>query len=48
VQHAQGLLGLIWFDYNDYSGHDWQVDKDPAEPAAFRSGATSYLAAAGH
>jgi hypothetical protein len=48
VQHAPGLLGLIWFDYNAYSGHNWKIDADPAALAAFRSGVTSYQRAAGH
>jgi hypothetical protein len=48
VQHAEGLLGLIWFDYNAYSGHDWKIDQDPAALAAFRSGVISYQRLAGH
>jgi hypothetical protein len=48
VQHAQGLLGLIWFDYYTYSGHNWKIDNDPAALAAFRSGVNSYLHAVGH
>jgi hypothetical protein len=40
--HASGLLGLIWFDYNKYKNHNWNLDNDPTGLAAFRSGQASY------
>lgn len=45
AEHASGLLGLIWFDYNLYKNHDWKLDQDPKSLAAFRSGMASYQGA---
>jgi hypothetical protein len=36
---AARIAGIIWFDYNKYSGHDWYIDNDPAALAAFRKAA---------
>jgi mannan endo-1,4-beta-mannosidase len=37
-----GILGFIWFDYNEEStqGNDWVIDDDPGALAVFRSEAT--------
>lgn len=36
------ITGVIWFDYNKYSTHNWRIDGDPAALAAFRKAARSY------
>ena len=40
--HEAGIIGVIWFDYYKYSGHDWFIDNDPAALAAFRKAAEAY------
>jgi mannan endo-1,4-beta-mannosidase len=47
VAKTPGLLGLIWFDYNKNSQHNWYFNNDPTALAAFRAGATAYLNGAG-
>jgi len=42
-----GLLGLIYFDQDKTSVHNWYINNDPSALAAFRAGASSYLSAAG-
>ena len=44
---TRGLLGLIYFDYDKGTGHDWYINNDPPALAAFKSGATGYLTGAG-
>jgi mannan endo-1,4-beta-mannosidase len=44
---TKGLLGLIYFDYDKGTGHDWYINNDPPALAAFKSGATAYLSGAG-
>jgi mannan endo-1,4-beta-mannosidase len=42
-----GLLGLIYFDFDKTSVHNWYINNDPPALAAFRAGASSYLSTAG-
>jgi mannan endo-1,4-beta-mannosidase len=42
-----GLLGLIYFDENKTSVHDWYINDDPPALTAFRAGASAYLKSAG-
>lgn len=42
-----GLIGLIWFDYDKTSVHDWYINNDPSALTAFRSAAATYLKSAG-
>jgi len=37
-----GIIGVIWFDYYKYPGHDWVIDNDPAALNAFRYAAEMY------
>jgi len=37
-----GIVGIIWFDYHKYVGHNWFIDNDPAALAAFRQAADAY------
>ena len=47
VEKTPGLLGLIYFDYDKTSVHDWYINNDPSALAAFQAGASSYLGTAG-
>jgi hypothetical protein len=38
-----GLIGLIYFDYNKTTVHDWYINNDPPALSAFKSGASGYL-----
>jgi hypothetical protein len=42
-----GLLGLIYFDFDKNSVHNWYINNDPSARAAFKAGAAAYLKAAG-
>jgi hypothetical protein len=47
VEKTPGLLGLIYFDFDKTSVHDWYIDGDPSALTAFRAGASSYLGTGG-
>jgi mannan endo-1,4-beta-mannosidase len=47
VTKTQGLLGLIYFDYDKDPDHNWYINNDPPALAAFRAGASGYLKAGG-
>jgi mannan endo-1,4-beta-mannosidase len=47
VENTPSLLGLIYFDYDKTTVHDWYINNDPPALAAFKAGAGSYLGAAG-
>lgn len=47
AENTPGLLGLIYFDYDKNSVHNWYINNDPSALAAFQAGASSYLGAAG-
>ena len=38
-----GIVGLIWFDYDKATGHDWYIDNDPESLTAFRQAAKIYV-----
>jgi hypothetical protein len=46
AEKTRGLLGLIYFDYDKNSVHDWYINNDRSARAAFKAGATAYLKAA--
>lgn len=37
-----GIVGVIWFDYHKYPGHNWIINNDPAALTAFREAAKKY------
>jgi hypothetical protein len=37
------IIGLIYFDYDKTSVHNWYINNDPSALAAFKSGAAAYL-----
>lgn len=41
--NTPGLLGLIYFDFDKTSVHNWYINNDPPALAAFKAGASSYL-----
>ena len=43
ASNTPGIVGLIWFDYKKYAGHDWYIDNDPAALAAFREASRNYI-----
>jgi len=47
VAKTPGMLGLIYFDYDKTSVHNWYINNDPSALKAFRAGAVAYLNAAG-
>jgi mannan endo-1,4-beta-mannosidase len=47
IEKTPGLLGMIYFDYDKTSLHNWYINNDPAALAAFKTGASGYLGAAG-
>jgi mannan endo-1,4-beta-mannosidase len=47
AKNTPGLLGLIYFDFDKTSVHNWYINEEPPALAAFKAGASSYLGAAG-
>jgi hypothetical protein len=47
VQNTPGLLGMIYFDQNKTTVHNWYINDDPPALAAFKAGASSYMGTAG-
>lgn len=47
VAKTPGMLGLIYFDFDKTSVHNWYINNDPPALAAFKAGASSYLGATG-
>lgn len=39
---SAGIMGVIWFDFDKSTVHNWAIDDDPAALAAFRQGAEAY------
>lgn len=37
-----GIVGVIWFDYHKYPGHNWIINNDSPALTAFRQGAKEY------
>ena len=47
AEKTPGLLGMIYFDFDKTSVHNWYINNDPSALSAFRAGASSYLGAVG-
>lgn len=47
AEKTPGLLGMIYFDFDKTSVHNWYINNDPSALAAFKAGAGSYLGAVG-
>lgn len=42
AQKVPDLLGLVWFDYDKYTNHNWLINNDSAALAAFHAKAVEY------
>jgi mannan endo-1,4-beta-mannosidase len=47
VEKMPGILGLIYFDYDKTTTHNWYINNDPSALTAFKADAAAYMNATG-